>query len=111
MLIWSRVSLQTVAALSGSGLWPWISLFAPRVQGRIMRFESGNLGDHKSVGGDVLEARMPFGPGYRTYFGKDGTKLIVLLVGGDKSTQTKDIKLTRQYWNEYLQEVGHGKTK
>ena len=76
-----------------------------------MRFESGNLGDHKSVGGGVWEARMPFGPGYRLYFGKDGTKVILLLLGGDKSSQTRDIKLARQYWNEYLREVGHGKTK
>ena len=48
-----------------------------------MRIESGNLGDHKSVGSGVWELRLDFGPGYRVYFGIDGTELIVLLVGGD----------------------------
>lgn len=76
-----------------------------------MRFEAGNLGDHKSVGDGVWEARMTFGPGYRLYFGKDGNKIVVLLMGGDKSSQTKDIKSARRYWSEYLQEADHGKTK
>ena len=76
-----------------------------------MRFETGNLGDHKSVGDGVWEVRMTFGPGYRLYFGKDGNKIVVLLVGGDKSSQTKDIKSARRYWSEYLQEADHGKTK
>jgi len=82
-----------------------------RVQVRIFRFESGNLGDHKSVGNGVWEARMPFGSGYRLYFGRDGNKIVVLLVGGDKSSQSKDIKLAQRYWNEYLEEAQHGKTK
>jgi putative addiction module killer protein len=82
-----------------------------RIQVRVMRFETGNLGDHKSVGDGVWEARMTFGAGYRLYFGKDGNKIVVLLVGGDKSSQTKDIKSARRYWSEYLQEVDHGKTK
>jgi putative addiction module killer protein len=43
-----------------------------RIQARVLRFESGNLGDHKNVGGGVWEARLDFGPGYRLYFGKDG---------------------------------------
>lgn len=54
---------------------------------------------------------MTFGAGYRLYFGKDGNRIVVLLVGGDKSSQTKDIKSARRYWSEYLQEVDHGKTK
>ena len=82
-----------------------------RVQVRILRFESGNLGDHKPVGNGVWEARMPFGSGYRLYFGMDGIKIIVLLVGGDKSSQNKDIKLAQRYWCEYLEEVQHGKKK
>lgn len=82
-----------------------------RIQVRILRFESGNLGDHKSVGNGVWEARMPFGAGYRLYFGMDGIKIIVLLVGGDKSSQTKDIKLAQKYWREYQEEARHGKEK
>ena len=54
-----------------------------RIQARILRFELGNLGDHKSVGGGVWEARLTFGPGYRLYFGKAGQTIILLLLGGD----------------------------
>jgi putative addiction module killer protein len=43
-----------------------------RIQGRVLRFEGGNIGDHKAVGGGIWEARLDFGPGYRLYFGKDG---------------------------------------
>src|SRR3954465_6905125 len=62
-----------------------------RIQLRVQRFELGNLGDHKNVGEGVWEARVMFGPGYRIYFGKDGDSIIVLLVGGDKGSQAKDI--------------------
>lgn len=82
-----------------------------RIQVRILRFEVGNLGDHKSVGNGVLEARMPFGAGYRLYFGREGNKIIVLLVGGDKASQNKDVKLAQSYWEEYLKENRHGKEK
>jgi len=50
-----------------------------RVQARILRFEVGNLGDHKDVGAGVLEARLDFGPGYRVYFGRKGRELVLLL--------------------------------
>ena len=49
-----------------------------RIQARVLRFSTGNLGDHKSVGGGVWEARVMFGPGYRIYFGKDGAQLVLL---------------------------------
>ena len=51
-----------------------------RVQGRVLRFELGNLGDHKSVGAGVWKARLAFGPGYRIYFGRDGDSIVVLLM-------------------------------
>ena len=82
-----------------------------RIQVRILRFEAGNLGDHKSVGNGVWEARMPFGSGYRLYFGREGNRIIVLLVGGDKASQNKDVKLAQRYWDEYLKEIHHGKAK
>jgi len=93
----------------GNGSVRWTLRFGREV--RVMRFEGGNLGDHKSVGDGVWEARMTFGVGYRLYFGKDRNKIVVLLVGGDRSSQTKDIKSARRYWSEYIQEVDHGKTK
>jgi len=58
---------------------------------RIERMSHGNFGDMKSVGGDVSELRITTGPGYRVYFTRYEDMIIVLLVGGDKSTQSKDI--------------------
>jgi putative addiction module killer protein len=63
-----------------------------RVQARIERLAQGNAGDVQSVGGGVSEMRIHFGPGYRVYFKQQGRILIILLAGGDKSTQAKDIK-------------------
>lgn len=54
---------------------------------------------------------MTFGSGYRLYFGKDGNRIVVLLMGGDKSSQTKDIKTAHRYWSEYLQEADYDKTQ
>lgn len=82
-----------------------------RVQVKILRFESGNLGDHKQVGDGVWEARLAFGPGYRIYFGKSGAEVVLLLLGGDKGTQRKDIKQAKQHWATYLKETRHGSKK
>ena len=82
-----------------------------RIQARILRFELGNLGDHKQVGGGVWEARLDFGPGYRVYFGRSGRELVLLLLGGDKSSQRKDISCAKQYWATYLKETQHGSKK
>ncbi len=64
-----------------------------RIQARILRLQYGNPGDVKPLGEGVSEMRIDCGPGYRVYFVRRGVKLIVLLAGGDKSTQTKDIKM------------------
>jgi|SRR6188768_2748427 len=82
-----------------------------RVQARVLRFETGNLGDHKQVGDGVWEARLAFGPGYRIYFGKNGREVVLLLLGGDKGTQRKDIKEAKQYWASYMKETQHGSKK
>ena len=63
-----------------------------RIAARLRMAEAGNLGDWKAVGGDVSEMRVDFGPGYRLYFTRRGSILIVMLAGGDKSSQTRDIK-------------------
>ena len=63
-----------------------------RVQARIERLSVGNPGDVEPVGEGVSELRIDYGPGYRVYFKKRGRELIILLAGGDKSTQAKDIK-------------------
>tara|TARA_R110001592_G_scaffold313327_6_gene588693 strand:+ start:414 stop:710 length:297 start_codon:yes stop_codon:yes gene_type:complete len=67
-----------------------------RIQARIERLATGNPGDVKPVGEGVSELRINYGPGYRVYFKQQGQTLIVLLAGGDKSTQSKDIKLALQ---------------
>ena len=63
-----------------------------RVQARIERLAAGNPGDVKPVGEGVSELRIDYGPGYRVYFRKRGRELIILLAGGDKSSQANDIK-------------------
>ncbi len=62
-----------------------------RIQMRIDRAELGNLGDCKPVGEGVSEMRIHYGPGYRVYFAQCGATLLILLAGGDKGTQNKDI--------------------
>lgn len=64
-----------------------------RVQARIERLAAGNPGDVEPVGEGVSELRINYGPGYRIYFKRRGRELIILLAGGDKSTQAKDIKV------------------
>ncbi len=63
-----------------------------RVLSRLTRAEEGNLGDTKPVGESVSEMRIDYGPGYRIYFTKRRNTIVVLLVGGDKSSQEQDIK-------------------
>ncbi len=63
-----------------------------RILVRIERLACGNPGDVKPVGQNISELRISYGPGYRVYFTKRGQQLIILLAGGDKSTQDKDIK-------------------
>ena len=62
------------------------------IQARIRRAELGNFGDYAPVGEGISEMRIHYGPGYRVYFTQRGMEIVILLAGGDKSTQTKDIK-------------------
>jgi putative addiction module killer protein len=110
-MIW-RVR-EYVTADGKSPFREWVRSLAKavgaRIQLRVQRFELGNLGDHKNVGGGVWEARVMFGPGYRIYFGKDGDSIVVLLVGGDKGSQAKDIARAHGFWRDYLKGKRHGK--
>lgn len=71
-----------------------------RILARIERLAMGNPGDAKPVGEGVSELRIDYGPGYRVYYKKVGNKIIVLLAGGDKRTQKKDIKSAIKMANE-----------
>lgn len=72
-----------------------------KVRTAIARIETGNLGDVKPVGEGVSERRIDFGPGFRVYFGQDGPRLVILLVGGTKKRQQRDIDQAKAYWQDY----------
>jgi putative addiction module killer protein len=74
-----------------------------RVSKRIERLTDGNFGDHRQISNGLFELRMHFGPGYRVYCGIHKDALILILGGGDKSTQAKDILRARYDWNSYLE--------
>ena len=74
---------------------------AVRVRTSLARMEAGNLSNIRGVGNGVLECRINVGPGYRVYFGRDGDTLIVLLGGGTKTRQQRDIDDARQLWQQY----------
>ena len=71
-----------------------------RITARIRRLSLGNFGDVKPVGGGVSEMRVDYGPGYRVYFVQRGEMLVILLAGGDKSTQGRDIARARELARE-----------
>ncbi len=72
-----------------------------RIEKRLERVALGNLGDYRSVGEGVYELRVDYGPGYRVYFGQIGSIIVLLLCGGDKSTQEQDILKAKEYWRDY----------
>ena len=72
-----------------------------RVDRRLDRVSEGHYGDYKAVGEGVYELRLFFGPGYRIYFAEDGDQLVLLLCGGDKSSQSRDISAPQSYWQDY----------
>lgn len=72
-----------------------------RVRARLVRLRLGNFGDTSSFGGGLHELRIDHGPGYRVYFGRAGDRVVLLLCGGTKRTQSRDIERARAYWNDY----------
>ncbi len=83
-----------------SGLHPCMPWHA-KIATAIVRIEQGNLSNAKPVGEGVLEYRIDFGPGYRVYFGRIGTDVVILLSGGTKKRQQGDIKAATQLWKAY----------
>jgi putative addiction module killer protein len=79
-----------------------------KIRVRLDRARLGNLGDNRSVGEGVHELRIDYGPGYRVYFALDGNRLILLLLGGDKSSQERDITTAKKYWLDHQRRRKHG---
>lgn len=72
-----------------------------RIDNRLERLRVGNLGDFRSLGSGLFELRLHFGPGYRIYYGKVSDEIVILLAGGDKSSQARDIQKVQQSWSDY----------
>jgi putative addiction module killer protein len=89
------------AARSRAGSRRWIQRRGRRSPWRSARLEQGNLSNAKGVGEGVLEYRINFGPGYRVYFGRDGNELVILLTGGTKKRQQRDITTAIEFWADY----------
>jgi putative addiction module killer protein len=102
--------IEVIECLTGDGKSPfreWLLGLRDReararVLVRLNRIRLGNFGDCTSVGGGVSESRIHYGPGYRVYFGRKGDAVVILLCGGDKRTQSRDITLAQQYWADHL---------
>ena len=92
-----------------SGKFPFIEwlesikdlIIRARIKNRIARIELGNFGDCKPMKAGIYELRLHFGSGYRVYFGKINNSIVLLLCGGDKSSQIKNIKQAIQYWENF----------
>ena len=87
--------------------YEWLDAFKnskiqTRIWSRVNRLSCGNAGDYRSVGQGVHEMRLHFGSGYRIYYAWNGKQIVLLLLGGDKSTQHEDILTAQGYWQDYL---------
>ena len=74
---------------------------AARIRVRLRQVEAGNFGDCDAVGEGVIELRIHVGAGYRVYCGRYGQTIVILLCGGDKTTQPRDIKRAKELWSEW----------
>lgn len=107
--------MRIVEFLATDGKSPFAAWFgtldsqaAAKVTVALARIEQGNLASVKPVGAGVLERRIDWGPGYRIYFGRDGDELVILLAGGTKKRQQKDIEDAQRRWQEYKQRKREG---
>ena len=94
---------QTANSRSPFGVWfgALDAIAATKVATALSRLEAGNVSNVDTVGEGVHELKIDFGPGYRVYFGWDGSDLVILLGGGTKKRQNSDIKKARGYWSDY----------
>ena len=81
---------------------------AAKITSAVNRIAQGNLSNVKGVGSGVFEYRIDFGPGYRIYFGKDGDRLVILLGGGTKKRQQRDITTALELWKDYKRRKQEG---
>jgi putative addiction module killer protein len=79
---------------------------AAKIANRLDLLRLGHLGKHRVLGGGLAELKIDFGPGYRVYIGLAGPVLVILLCGGDKNRQSKDIETVKTYWNDYRDKDG-----
>ena len=82
-------------------------LWEKRNHARLARVRLGNFGDAHTVSGGIWELRIDYGPGYRVYYAQSGLATLLLLCGGDKTTQAADIRQAQTYWTEYKQRRQH----
>lgn len=80
-----------------------------RIRTRIDRLALGNFGDHRALDGGIYELRIDWGPGYRVYFARAGNVILLLLCGGDKTTQQKDIEHAKAYLQDYKDRTQKGR--
>lgn len=101
----TRTLSEYLDAAGASPFDRWFSALsasaAAKVTTALYRLEQGNTSNVKPVGGGVAELRIDSGPGYRVYFGQDGPVLVILLAGGTKKRQQRDIDLARKRWADY----------
>ena len=102
-----------LASDGGSPFEEWFASLnaqaAAKVAVALARLEQGNLSNAKGVGEGVLEFRIDWGPGYRVYFGRDGDVLVILLTGGTKQRQQRDIETAKTSWIDYKRRKPRGK--
>ena len=108
MLPLQHVKFRLIEFVAENGCSPFADWFtgldatvAARVDKYLRRMEQGNFGNSKGVGSGVQELKIDLGPGYRVYYARSGEILVVLLGGGDKSRQSRDIERAIMRWHEY----------
>jgi putative addiction module killer protein len=96
----------------GSPFANWFADLNPRAAAKVTtaltRLAAGNFSNVKGVGSGVFECRIDFGPGYRVYFGKDGERLVIVLAGGSKKRQQRDIEAALTNWQAYKRRKKEG---
>ena len=102
-----------VAANQKAPFSEWMQKLEVKMQAiidvRIARIRGGNFGDVKHLCGSLFEVRIDFGPGYRIYYGMYKKTVVILLCGGEKRSQERDIAKAKEYWEDFLSNVGKRK--